>query len=97
MISDTRFWHGAVLIALANVFISMLIDLVLTLVALTTAGNLIKLLGGTGANVIGRVLGVIHAALAAQSVVDGTNQIVSQRRHIESVHQPDWRHMLRVA
>ena len=55
----------------------MLIVLTITLVALLAAGNVTKFLGITGANVIGRVLGVILAALAAQYVLDGINQIAS--------------------
>lgn len=67
--------HG--FLEIASVFGSMLVVLALTLVALLTAGNLTKILGVTGANVVGRVLGVILAALAAQYVVNGISQIVS--------------------
>ncbi len=45
--------------------------LVLTLILLLLAGQVAKLLGVTGTNVIGRVLGVILAALAAQYIIDG--------------------------
>lgn len=43
----------------------------LTLLALLFATRLVGLLGVTGTNVIGRVLGVVLAALAAQFVLDG--------------------------
>jgi multiple antibiotic resistance protein len=65
--------HGV--LEIASVFGAMLIVLALTLGALLMAGNVAKLLGVTGANVVGRVLGVILAALAAQYVLDGINQI----------------------
>ena len=43
----------------------------LTLLALFSATRLVALLGVTGTNVIGRVLGVVLAAFAAQFVLDG--------------------------
>lgn len=60
----------------AAVFASLIAALALTFVALLTAGRIAKLLGVTGANVIGRVLGVVLAALAAQYVVDGIDAII---------------------
>jgi multiple antibiotic resistance protein len=45
--------------------------LLLCLVALLLAAQLTRLLGVTGANVIGRVLGIVLAALAVQFVLDG--------------------------
>lgn len=45
--------------------------LALTLALLLMAGKVAGLLGVTGTNVIGRVLGVILAALAAQYIIDG--------------------------
>lgn len=62
---------------LTCVFGSLLAVLALTLAALLAAGNLTKLLGLTGANVISRVLGIILAALAAQYVVDGIGQLTN--------------------
>ena len=49
--------------------------LLLALVALLLAGQLMKILGETGANVIDRLLGVILSALAVQFVVDGVQVI----------------------
>ena len=65
--------HGSV--EIASVFGAMLIVLALTYGALLAAGRVTNLLGVTGANVIGRVLGVVLAALAAQYVVDGIGHI----------------------
>ena len=60
----------------AGVFGALIVALALTLAALLTSSRIARLLGVTGANVIGRVLGVVLAALAAQYVVDGILQIV---------------------
>jgi multiple antibiotic resistance protein len=57
--------------AVAAVVGSLIAVLALTLVALLAADRLMRVLGVTGANVVGRVLGIILAALAAQFVIDG--------------------------
>jgi multiple antibiotic resistance protein len=56
---------------IAGVVVSIIVVLGLTLIALLWATRIGKLLGVTGTNVIGRVLGVVLAALAAQFVLDG--------------------------
>lgn len=55
----------------ALVLIIMVGVLGLTLVSLLLASRLTRLLGVTGTNVIGRVLGIVLAALACQYVLDG--------------------------
>jgi multiple antibiotic resistance protein len=59
----------------AGVIMSLLIVLALTLMALLAAGRLAWLLGITGANVIGRVLGVVPAALATQYILGGIAEV----------------------
>jgi multiple antibiotic resistance protein len=58
----------------AGVIVALAIVMVLTLVLLLSAPQVLRLLGVTGTNVIGRVLGIILAALAAQYVLDGVAQ-----------------------
>jgi len=48
--------------------------LVVTLIAMITADRLASLLGQTGADVVGRISGVLLAALAVQYVFDGLRQ-----------------------
>ena len=49
----------------------MLAVLLLTLIAFFSASWLMERLGLTGVNVVGRVLGIVLAALAVQNIVDG--------------------------
>jgi len=55
---------------------SLIAVLALTLAALLSAEWLLRALGVTGANVVGRVLGIILAALAAQYVIDGIEGVL---------------------
>lgn len=60
---------GVVLGALAVV-------LLLTWAVLRLAGPLLRVLGETGANVIGRLLGLLLAALAVQFMIDGVTAVM---------------------
>jgi multiple antibiotic resistance protein len=66
-------WHiGSILVVLA-------ICLLLTWISLSSADVLIRLLGVTGSDVIGRVSGLLLAALAMQYVFDGLNEGLLKR------------------
>ncbi|MGK7869869.1 MarC family protein [Falsiroseomonas sp. E2-1-a20] len=59
---------------LAAVFAALVVVLVLALVCLLAAATVARLLGTTGSHVIGRVLGVLLAALAAQIALEGVRE-----------------------
>lgn len=59
---------------LAGVLVALVVALGVTLACLLGAGVVTRLLGATGANVIGRVLGVLLAALAAQIALEGVKE-----------------------
>jgi multiple antibiotic resistance protein len=65
--------QGGTLATLA-IELALLAALGVTLAGLLLARHIQRLLGETGANVIGRVLGVLLAALAAQIALDGLRQ-----------------------
>ncbi|MGB9429555.1 MAG: MarC family protein [Gammaproteobacteria bacterium] len=67
MVSEAR---GSIVYFIGMIVVLLLV-LGITLLCLLLAGRLMKLLGETGANVVGRLFGVILAALAVQFVVDG--------------------------
>jgi multiple antibiotic resistance protein len=60
----------------AEVLAVLLAVLAILLATLMVSGKVLRLLGVTGSNVIGRVLGIILAALAVQFVLDGVLQAV---------------------
>lgn len=61
-------------LGIAEVIGSLFVVMAITLGALLFAGQVVRLLGITGSNVVSRVLGIILAALAAQLVLDGIAQ-----------------------
>lgn len=61
----------------AIVIVMLLVVMGITLVALLLGAPLVDRLGVTGINVIGRVFGIILAALAVQYVIDGTNDVLA--------------------
>jgi len=69
LMGRTTGWSGDLSIVLVLVFC-----LALTLAAMMTADRLVSVLGQTGADVVGRISGVLLAALAVQYVFDGLRQ-----------------------
>lgn len=61
----------------AAVLIAFAIVLAIAFVALLASGLMMRALGVTGANVLGRLLGVVLAAMAAQFVIDGVRTVMS--------------------
>ncbi len=65
--------HGSIMLQ-AAVLGALLLMLALTLLALLLAGEIVRLLGVTGMHVVGRVFGILLAAMAVQFVFDGIEQ-----------------------
>ena len=63
--------HPAYLLASVGVLAAVLL---LALISLLLASRIVALIGETGANVIGRVLGILLAALAIQYILDGVQR-----------------------
>jgi len=59
-----------------SVLIILGIILLLAFLSLLASGRLMRLLGVTGSNVLGRLLGVILAAMAVQFVIDGIQSVL---------------------
>ncbi len=60
-----------------SVLIILGIILLLAFLSLLASGRLMRLLGVTGSNVLGRLLGVILAAMAVQFVIDGIHSVLT--------------------
>jgi small neutral amino acid transporter SnatA (MarC family) len=66
-------WH------MGGVLLVLMVCLALTWLSLLSAETLIRLLGVTGSDVIGRISGLLLAALAMQYVFDGLNEGLLKR------------------
>jgi multiple antibiotic resistance protein len=60
---------------------ALLIVMGITMVTLMSSVKLIRILGKTGSEVIGRVMGILLAALAAESVVRGLMEAWGRTKH----------------
>jgi multiple antibiotic resistance protein len=60
--------------SLLAIELALAVAILVTLVCLLLVRRVLRLLGTTGSNIVGRVLGVLLAALAAQIALDGLRQ-----------------------
>jgi multiple antibiotic resistance protein len=65
---------GSNYLEVAAVMAALGAALLIMLICLVAAGTMTRVVGKTGTHVIGRVLGVVLAALSAQLVIDGVRQ-----------------------
>lgn len=72
----------------AVVIVVMLAVLALSLATFVFAAPLMDKLGVTGINVVGRVFGIVLAALAVQYVIDGVSDVLTTRPPTAGVDQP---------
>ncbi len=68
--------QGSIL-AFVSVLVVLAVVLLITLTALLSSGLLMRVLGVTGSNVLGRLLGVVLAAMAVQFVIDGVRAVLT--------------------
>ncbi|MFT5487548.1 MAG: multiple antibiotic resistance protein [Paracoccaceae bacterium] len=66
--------HPGDLTGQALIIVVLLVVLALSLAMLLVAGQIVKYLGVTGVNVVGRVFGIVLGALAVQYILDGIRQ-----------------------
>jgi multiple antibiotic resistance protein len=66
--------RGFEIVEIAIVLSALVVNLAITYAALRASGQLGRLLGVTGTDVVGRLSGILLAALAAQFIFDGIRE-----------------------